>query len=330
MKRTASFLLAAVIAASCINPLGMISGSTNADFDIEKELWAVSGFTAPYGQQEIQRMHYRGDDELVPAEVTFKNGKMTLVFPSGAYRTIGYTLDRKAKTISFDAPVTYGCTVRTGGQEYVGSDVTFAKYEMMTLSMNLPGNSFNGEGKFFSIYDPSASSYSDVDINRQQWRFNLVNMQKLSLEPLYEIKGEYGTMSQGVNLGVEGAPKWSSDCIYGDATFPWVPGIDLCTVHYGPQWRLPTEADAKWLLENCNLLRVHDKDYDQDRMYFVHSNNKSISFPCADVNQELGFWLSAGKALVYKATDPRNDTSTEARIITPGQGTSLFLRPVKR
>lgn len=40
--------------------------------------------------------------------------------------------------------------------------------------------------------------------------------------------------------------------------------------------------------------------------------------------------ISGGKALVYKATDPSNDTSTEARIITPGQGTSLFLRPVKR
>lgn len=41
----------------------------------------------------------------------------------------------------------------------------------------------------------AAASYSDLD--KQQWGISMVNMEKSSLTPLYEIAGEYGTMDSG-------------------------------------------------------------------------------------------------------------------------------------
>ncbi len=93
------------MAAACsgLNPFGL--DIRYEDFDLEGQIWAVSGFKGPYGQQEIGRMHYKDADEnLLAAEFSFKDGKATVVFPSGAYRTVGYTLDTKARTISFDKP----------------------------------------------------------------------------------------------------------------------------------------------------------------------------------------------------------------------------------
>ena len=330
MKKAIWAVLSALLLTACnMSPLDFLTGNLEADFDETEELWAVSGITAPYGQQEIHRLHYDGDDGLVPAEATFKDGKMTLVFPSGAYRTIGYTLDRKSKTVTFDEPLTYGCTVKYNGEQYVGQDIKRAKFDMMTLSMAVPGTNFKGDGKFMSFYDPSAASFAAVDIDKQQWRIAMVNMTQHDIIPLYEIKGEYGTMDQGTDLGAEGAPKWARECVYENALFPYVEGVDLCKVHFGPQWCTPTEADAQWLLDNCNLLKALQKDSGKYYMYFVNkATDRSLGFPIGEVNEEMGFWLSNGKALVYKATDPHNDTSTEARIITPEIGAKYFLRPV--
>ena len=331
MKKVLSIILAVAVLAACGDPLSMLTGSTNANFELGEELWAVSGFTAPYGQQEIHRLHYDSpDDGLVPAEVSFKGGKLTLVFPSGAYRTVGYTLDRQAKTITFDAPITYGCTVRTNGQEYVGKDITFAKYDMMTISMAFPGTQFKGEGKFFSIYDPSASSFSDVDIEKQQWRIAMVNMTQHNIKPLYEIAGEHGTMDRGSNLGVDGASKWAGECVYENALFPYIDGVDLCTVHYGADWHTPTEAEAQWLLDNCDLRKTMIQSTGNYGMYFIaKETSRGLQFPIGEVNEELGFWLSNGKAMVFKLTGPQSASDTQAQIISPEKDAKYFLRAVR-
>ena len=320
MKKIGAIILVAVMTAAC-NPLSLLNISYE-DFDLEGQFWAVSGMTAPYGQLEIGRMHYRDDDDnLVPAEFLFAGGQVTLVFPSGAYRTVGYKLDPNARTISFDAPITYGCEVNNSGNKYIGQDVTLAKYEMMSV----------GGGLMFSFFDTSAKDFLDVDIDRQQWAVNLVNMEKALLTPVYEISGEYGTKEVGVNsFRLDNPPTlWSTECVYEDAVFPWVDGTDLSTVHWGPKWRNMSEADAQWLLDNCVCRRVwHDREAGTKGFYFISSDNLGLEFPCGEVGEELGVWLSNGKALVYKVTDSRNDSATEARIITPSSGEKYFLRPV--
>ena len=327
MKKLSAIIITAIIAAAC-NPFGF--NIKYEDFDLEGQFWAVSGMQAPYGQQEIGRMHYVNEnDELIPAEFYFSGGKARVVFPTGAYRTVGYSMDTKARTITFDAPITYGCEVNYNGNKYVGEDIVKGKYDMMTMTVTAPGMKVEGKGLLFSFYDPSASTFTAVDIEKQQWSISMVNMVELSLEPLYEISGEYGTKSQGSNLGAEDAAKWSSECVYNDALFPWVEGLDLCQIHWGPAWRTPTEAEAQWLLDNCTVLKAKQKGTDNYYMYFMYeATGRSISFPVGDINEEMGFWLSNGKALVYKATDPHYDTATEARIITPEPGAKYFLRPI--
>lgn len=336
MKKLSTIILAAILAAAC-NPVGL--DIKYEDFDLEGEIWAVSGLTGPYGQQEIGRMHYRDEnDQLIPAEFFFSGGKARVVFPSGAYRIVGYALDMKARTITFDAPITYGCEVNYNGQKYVGEDITVGKFDMMTVSIKVPGQEFEGKGLMFSIYDPSANNFSSVDIEKHQWSISMVNMSVASITPVYEIAGEYGTKNTGINsFHLDDPPAlWSDECVYEDALFPWNDVADLSTVHWGPRWRNMSQADAQWLLDNCTCCRVwHNREAGTKGFYFVYYNpaserNYGLEFPCGDADEELGVWLSNGKALVYKVTDPNNDTSAEARIITPEPGAKYFLRPVRK
>lgn len=319
MKRIAVFFVATVMALACnvLNPSDMVLRTE--DFDLEGQYWAVSGIQAPYGQQEIVRMHYKGPDGyLVPAEFQFSGGKVTVVFPSGAYRTIGYTLDTKARTISFDAPLSYGCEVTYNGEHYVGENIRIGKYEMMKIGR---------DGLIFSFFDPSADSYSDVSLENQQWGLSLVNLKRPSITPLYEIAGEYGTMQQGNNFNTSGAPFWSIQCIYTNAVFPWIDGEDLSSVHYGPEWRNPTEAEAKWLLDNCVLCGLATTIAPYDPFGFVFGN-KVLYMPIPPLSgEQVGFWLSNGKVLVYNFT---NAGAPEANIITPEPDAKYFLRPVRR
>lgn len=250
-----------------------------------------------------------------------------MVFPSGAYRTVGYTLDTKARTISFDKPITYGCEVHFNGNTYVGEDIKLGKIEMMTVTANMPGMQVEGKGLMFSFYDPSAASYSGLDLDKQQWGIAMVNMEKSSLTPLYEIEGEYGTMDSGRKPFDTGVA-WANHFVYDDALFPWVDGADLSTVHYGLQWCNPSEAQAQWLLDNCDLVCVNNRT----SMAFMHKTEHTFIslLPPSALGEESGFWLSGGKALVYKYLDPKDDSKTEARIITPEPGAKYHLFPVKK
>lgn len=327
MKRFSAIILAAAFAVACGgggNPFGL--DLKIEDFELEGHVFSVTGFKGPRGQQEIGRMHYKdADGNLTAAEFTFKDGKATVVFPSGAYRTVGYSLDTEERTISFDAPVTYGCSVRFDGKTYAGQDIVFAKYDMMTAGTAAV------KDLMFSFFDPSAPSYSDLSLEDQQWGIAMVSREGASLTPVYEISGEYGTMDSGKKPFEEGT-RWAESFVYGDALFPWVEGADLSTVHYGPLWSNPSEDLARWLLENCNLVRVTETTTGEDSMAFMHKTEHtyiSLLLPPA-LGKEYGFWLSGGKALVYKYLDEVDDTRTEARIITPEPGSKYFLFPVKK
>lgn len=333
MKKLSAIILAAVLAAAC-SGLGMPFGLNlkMEDFELEGHVFEVTGFKGPYGQQEIGRMHYKdGSGNIISAEFTFKDGKATLVFPGGAYRTVGYTLDTKARTISFDAPITYGCEVRYNGQTYVGEDIKSGKYEMMTAG----AAGVDGKDLMFSFFDPSAKTYSDLSLDNQQWGISMVSREKASLTPVYEISGEYGTMDSGKNAFDNGTI-WAKSFVYGDALFPWYEAADLSTLHYGPLWCNPSEAQAQWLLDNCSLVRVTETTNGEQSMAFAHKTEHKTEFTYIslllppDLGEEYGFWLSNGKALVYKYLDPKDDSKTEARIITPEAGAKYFLFPVKK
>ena len=92
MNKITAVLISALMAAACsgLNPFGL--DIKYEDFDLEGQIWAVSGFKGPYGQQEIGRMHYKdADDNLIAAEFSFKDGKATVVFPSGPAGSAGAT-----------------------------------------------------------------------------------------------------------------------------------------------------------------------------------------------------------------------------------------------
>jgi hypothetical protein len=125
---------------------------------------------------------------------------------------------------------------------------------------------------------------------------------------------------------------WADSFVYGDALFQWFDAADLSTLHYGPLWRTPSEANAQWLLDNCMLVRVTETTNGEQSMAFMHKTEHtyiSLLLPPA-LGEEYGFWLSNGKALVYKYLDPKDDNKTEARIITPEAGAKYFLFPVKK
>lgn len=329
MKRTIiNILLLALLLTACNgleNPFGL--DIKKEDFELEGQTFTVSGLKGPYGQQEIGRMQYDDvDGNHITAEFHFADGKVTVVFPSGAYRTTGYTLDTKARTIRFDAPITYGCTVRYNGNTYIGEDICYGNYEMMTMSVDGVG----GKELMFSIFDTSADTYSDLDIENQQWGISMVSRDESSLTPLYEISGEYGTMDSGKKPFADG-DTWANSFVYGDALFPWVEGIDLSTVHYGHLWCNPSEAQAQWLLDNCNLVRVTNTLNGEVSMAFMHKTEHTyISLLAPSIlGEEYGFWLSNGKVLVYKCLDANDDSATEAHIITPDSDARYFLFPKK-
>lgn len=317
MKGIAFLSLAIVSVVACSGLNSFDTELRYEDFDLDGQCLIVNSIQAPKGQQEIERMLYKDvNGNMVPAEFRFKDGKVTVVFPSGAFRTVGYTLDSKARTISFAAPITYGCEVVYDGELCTGEDIQTAKYEMMKTGR---------DGFIFSFFDPSADSYSEVSLENQQWGLSL--MKGSSITPIYEIAGEYGTREQGNNFNTAGVPFWSIECVYSNAVFPWMDGVDLSCVHYGPEWRNPTEAEAQWLLDNCVLARVIIIA-PFEPFGFLYGNSSLLYMPVPPLSGErVGFWLSNGKALVYNST---GDSPAEASIITPEPGAKYFLRPVRR
>lgn len=107
----AALLLPVLLSAAC--SITSVPGGVYTDFDVRDKVWAVSGFSAPKGYQEIIDLHYDSlpDNDtlgLVCAELLFTDDSLTIVYPSGAYRSMGYSLDGKSHTAVFDGVLVYG------------------------------------------------------------------------------------------------------------------------------------------------------------------------------------------------------------------------------
>lgn len=338
MKKLTILLGSAFVLLSCNGvKMGLGLDLKDEDFELEGITFQQTGVKGPIAYQELNRFSYQDSDgERIVSELSFRDGKMTLVFPSGGYRTVGYTLDRNTHTIAFDAPVIYGSTIRHQGVTHVGENVTKAKYEMMTLSATM----VEGKDLMLSLYDVAAADFSSVDMEKGQWSLSVMSVNKPSLPPVYPLVGEYGTTLNPHQL-VEGEdkPYWSQECIADGHLFPWVKEVDLARIHYGPAWRYPTAAEVEELLElsECTGAVGSDGQKTFHVVYLLSGEEvdgkmfyDTLSFPYAAVSDGLcsgGIWLADGRAFVYSYDYATREVKAE--IVQPGPAATYFVRAVK-
>ena len=154
---------------------------------------------------------------------------MRLVFPSGAYRTMKYTLDKDSGTISFeDGVFIYG--------SYSSPNITSCKYVARYL-MGAP---------FVTFYD--AEDPNKIDIEKGEWSITITAMTSALITPLLEIDCEYGTTSNHSNIGIEIGPEWSTRIGLGVEEYAFTIKYDLASIYWGPDWHLPYTTDAEVLL----------------------------------------------------------------------------------
>lgn len=328
MKKLVLLALSALLTSACnISPLDMFGlNLQKEDFEWEHVIFEQSGMKAPAGYQELGRMSYRvSEDESIHARITFEDGKVTIVFPSGGYRTVGYTVDKKNRTVTFDAPLIYATPV-----------ITHAKYDMMTAASTAP-EAGGAKLKMLSFYDPSADDFINVDIEKDQWSLSMASVSQSEVQAVYPIEGEYGTTETGHEL-VPGKGFWAQHCVGADKLFAWVEGVDLGRIYYGPAWRYPTREEAGALIDGSDFLHVLYNDvelfafglkasYEGDDMKGTYD---SLILPFAEENDGVhagGIWLSDGAALVYSYDSGTRQCS--AQIQEAPSGAQYYVRPVR-
>ena len=336
MKRILWLLALAVVALSCETLMG--GGSEKVDPEIlQREHWSVCGMKAPREYQELNRFSYDynpadEEDGYVGAEADFKDGKMTIVFPSGAFRVLKYTLSSDGKSVTFDKPLHYG--------HYGAKDITACKVaeDKMNIGDIFALMGYRGvkteDSHFICFYE--GSSLSGVDMSKGEWRLNFVSGHlKDELVPLHEIDCEYGTAWKPTTL-FDDAPAWAMYYADSGAAMPWAADYDLARIYYGPAWRLPTRAEAQRLIDEC-IANKHNRVLREDGE-IIDNRTGIIFIPKEDTSRdffmevgpnegdERGFWLADGSAFVGKI-DSGNKVSVS--IVTETAGKSYCVLPVK-
>ena len=305
----AALLLPVLLSAAC--SITSVPGGVYTDFDVRDKVWAVSGFSAPKGYQEIIDLHYDSlpDNDtlgLVCAELLFTDDSLTIVYPSGAYRSMGYSLDGKSHTAVFDGVLVYG--------SYDAEDVRSCRYSCMT---------FMG-GHYLSFY--MAADETDVHIDRCEWRISTVQTAGRRLTPLYRIDGRYGSHEKGNTLGIEDGALWSNYCIAGEALFPRTEAYDLATIYDGPAWCLPSPAQARLLLDKCKAARYKARGKLYVGFYYTDEGS-TLLLPAPEENTEYGIWLNDGSALVYQVDE---HATVKAHITNDTSGRLYYIMPVRK
>jgi len=327
MKKLALILLSALAVWSC-DPESFAESFADefgidvkeGEFDLEGVKFGITGNKAPSQYQEIGRLIYYtssdDDAERFGAQLFFDGSKYKLVFPSGAYRTGSYTQDKDNFSISFDKPFIYGTHFSSSNYED-GEDIYEVKYEMLFIS----------KAKTLSLFDPAAESFDKVDKDAGNWSISFVETEDEDLPALYEISGEYGTMSAGTDIGMESGLRWNYNFVYDNATFAWTEGLDLATIHLGPKWRTPTVEEASWILENGSVIAYNSEDDGYYIIQFTLPDNKHLTLRAGDPGEECGFWLSDGSAFVY--SHDGNIHGAEASIVEPESDAKYFVLGVR-
>jgi len=309
MKKAIYLLLGILVAAGC---MGLIDLPFH--FPLEGKYWAVIGLVAPKEYQELGRLHYdyKPDDEkegLVPAELSFTEDEMTLVFPGGAYRKMGYKLDSVSQTISFDGVLLHGA--------FGAPDVTSCKYYMEVLL----------GGEYVTFYDAADREKANPDAG--EWSLTFSSMISHNITPQLEIDCEYGTMFSGSRYGLEDGPLWNCEFADGDAPVPFYTGFDMATAYFGPAWRLPTRSEGEYVLSASVARRVKGEDDGAHSVGLLHEAEDGyweglvLSAPEMDVT--YGFWLADGSAITYAW----HEDGAEAALLTETEGKEFFVLAVR-
>ena len=302
-----------LIFLAALSLLGACTGQqadNDAEFGIEGKIWMVTGFYAPKGYQEMHRLSFDTLPEdpyngLIPGELTFDGSKLRIVFPSGAYRTVGYKEEKGS--ISFDGSFIYG--------SYGSPDIVTCKVKKQILL---------GE-EFMDLYD--AADPAKPDINKGEWCIMVRSMPESLTAPVMEIDCEYGTTIQGGEMGTEDGAIWATRLIAGGKAFAFDRTHDLATIYWGPEWRTPTRAQAQQLLDVCTPEYVL---YNGDPGMTLHNDTakKDLILPVAEFGTQYGIWLADGSALVYSVSEDKK--ASAAIDDSPAASQKYFVLPVKK
>lgn len=307
MKKVFVLLMATAAMTAC-----GIQYDLDADFPLEGEYWAVTGLRAPKGYQELNRLHFDTlpdveDEGLLTSCLDFSGGKLTFTFPSGAYRTLHYTLDKNTKTISFDGVFIYG--------SYGSPDITSCKYKMSTLE----------DAKYVEFYD--AKDPANVKIDQGEWSLTCGAMLEWLNEPLVEIEGMYGTTYIGNNIDFEDGPRWGYPVADGKA-FSYNSKYDLGTIYWGPAWKLPSREDATFLKDNTTPVRVTNHAGEECIGFMNPDTRNALIFNAPEAGTRYGFWLEGGEAFVF--SHDGKTVSVEFLQASDASALQLQVVPVKK
>lgn len=330
MKRVVFFFCVALVLSACDELLSGGSGSSVKSDILESEHWSVCGMKAPRDYQELNRFSYdyapeNDEDGYVGAEADFKDGKMTIVFPSGAYRVLDYVLSDDRKSIVFDKVFHHGYD---GAADVKACKVAEDKMNIGEIFSLLGYRGLKtDDSHFIAFYQ--GSSLNGVDMSKGEWRLNFVSGHlKDELVKLYEIDCEYGTAVNPIRI-MEGGPAWSHDFVDTLAVFPWREDIDLAKIYYGPGWRLPLREEAQELLDGCTHAKINmvSDGVTTTGVYFKSkAEGKSLYMESLPQSGECGFWLADGSAFIF-GYDSKNQSF--ARISDDVAGRSFRILPVQ-
>lgn len=287
----------AVILTACSGLLDMLDTSGSDDptaADIKKVLentcWGTSGCTAPRGLQEMRLFHVtlsEGEeyDESAVTDVIFKDNTITMVFPGGGWRQTTYTYDKETKIMRFDKPLIYGAT------EFDGEDI----YECRFVCLKLFG------AEHVTLFDVAVDDWQDVDIQKNQWRLSLAPMNERQNKKLHQFDCMYGIFWSTEDMDIEGGASWAEYNVDSDRLFSRT-DLDLGEIYFGLEYTMPTEEQARKLIDNCYALT--DVSSKGEKRVLVGNEQGYVILPMPEnKGEELGFWLKGGSALVYSYGD---------------------------
>ena len=322
MKTVLKLMAAAATALTLAGCAIVMPSMDNTEFDLTQSYWSIAGLQSPAGLQELARTHYRiNEDQMLVTDVLFDGENLKMVFPSGAYRVVKYTLQDGIAT--FDTPLFYG------SESLGGHDILRCKYRFESIkNFAFMGMSLDG-ARAVTFYDPELPNPDNVNIENGEWRFDIVEMKSTTNEALYQITGSYG-LSSGTRALYDDGPMCANVCIHGfEALFPRETNLDLATIYGGPDWRLPTREEAQAFLKAHTVhYAVLENKEDRECIYLENIRGAQRVFYLPTDSAETGFWLAGGEAVVLTAD--RDKRTATARVEAAPAGKQFLLWAVKK
>ncbi len=324
MKMMKKFFLFLLLAAGLVSCKGMaaLPSMNTAEFSLTEGPWTISGKVAPKWMQELGRTSWDVDGTLLLSDVYWTDKTVKIVFPGGGYRETTYQMDKEAGIIRFAEPLFYA-TPQFEDDGY-GADILSCKFAYQTIK-NLSFQGVKLDGSAFVLFDEKAASPDDVSLENRMWRCYMVPADAPRNTALYEIDGMFGYMSDGLQF-LEDGPFMLGSPYRKGARFPKASELDLSTIYLGPVWRHPTLEEAT-RIQNASKAWYAKMD-DGTEHLIIEAPLAQMVFTLADGENEAGFWIEDGQALVVRLG--REDRQVTLAIETPANDARYCLWPVRK